>query len=174
MWVNSLLRRFGNAPIYNRPANVPSSVQSCALVFARRRQRRPSHPITSCPTRPRSVPDKEGISITPYTRRTLSTLFKSKILRRRHDTESVGVAHATPPALHANDSIALAKYTKLDSVHDTPLQTAVDILLPWRVIEVRLGLGEVEGVDTAVQVRVLYPLACWPLCAIVSWLYLPS
>jgi hypothetical protein len=69
------------------------------------------------------------------------------------------VAHSAPPALHADNRVALAQDTELDGVHDTPLKTAVDILLPGRLLEVRLLLGEVEGVYTAVQVGVLSTLA---------------
>jgi len=64
------------------------------------------------------------------------------------------VAETTPPALDANDSIALLEHTKLESVADTPLETLVDILLPGNLLEVGLLLVVVEGVDTAVQVRV--------------------
>ena len=65
------------------------------------------------------------------------------------------MAHAAPPALHANDGLALAQNTKLNGVHDTPCEAAVDILLPGVGLEVGLLLGEQEGVDTTVQVRVL-------------------
>jgi len=65
------------------------------------------------------------------------------------------VAHATPPALHTDDCLVLREDTKLDRVLDTPLETTVDILLPWNVLEVGLVFGEVEGVDTTVQVRIL-------------------
>jgi hypothetical protein len=68
------------------------------------------------------------------------------------------MAHSSSPALHANDWITLAENTELDCVHDSPLQTAVNILLPWLCLEVGLRLGEVEWVNAAVQVRVLLKL----------------
>jgi hypothetical protein len=79
-------------------------------------------------------------------------LIESKVLGSRHNAQSVGVAHTSTPALDTDDSVTLAEHTKLDSVHDTPLETAVDILLPWFALEVGLVLGEIEGVDTTVQV----------------------
>lgn len=74
---------------------------------------------------------------------------------RGHNAERVGVAHAAPPALHADDGLTLAQNTKLNGVHDTPCETAVDVLLPWGLLEVGLLLGEEEGVDATVQVGVL-------------------
>lgn len=68
------------------------------------------------------------------------------------------MAHSSSPALHANDRVTLVKNAKLDGIHDTPLEAAVDIFLPWRALEVGLGLGEVEGVNTTVQMRVLQTL----------------
>jgi hypothetical protein len=65
------------------------------------------------------------------------------------------VAHSSPPALYTDNGVTLAQNTELDSVHDAPLQAAVDILLPWAGLEVGLLLGEVEGVYTTVQVGVL-------------------
>lgn len=85
----------------------------------------------------------------------LSLLVQTKILLRGHNAERVGVAHAAPPALHADNGVALAQNTELDSVHDTPCKTAVDILLPWGLLEIGLLLGEEEGVDATVQVGVL-------------------
>jgi hypothetical protein len=64
------------------------------------------------------------------------------------------VAETTPPALDANDGVTLLEHTKLEGVADTPLETLVDILLPGDLLEVGLLLVVVEGVDTAVQVRV--------------------
>ena len=69
------------------------------------------------------------------------------------------MAHSSSPALHTDDRITLAKNTELDGVHDAPLQTAVNVLLPWLSLEVWLLLGEVEWVDAAVQVGVLLRLA---------------
>jgi hypothetical protein len=83
-----------------------------------------------------------------------SLLVQAKIFLRRYNAEGVGVAHSTSPALHADDGSTLLEDTELDRVHDAPLQAAVNILLPWRSLEVRLFLWEVEGVYTTVQVRV--------------------
>ena len=69
------------------------------------------------------------------------------------------MAHTSPPALDTDNGVALAQNAELDSVHDAPLETTVDILLPWALLEVGLLLGEEEGVDTAVQVRILRKLA---------------
>lgn len=63
--------------------------------------------------------------------------------------------HATAPALNADDGVAAVQYTELDSVHDTPLEAAVDILLPGLGLEVGLLLVEQEGVHATVQVRIL-------------------
>jgi len=65
------------------------------------------------------------------------------------------VAHATPPALYTDNGLVLWQDTKLDRVLDTPLETTVDILLPRDGLEVGLVFGEVEGVDTTVEVRIL-------------------
>jgi hypothetical protein len=80
--------------------------------------------------------------------------LQAKVELRRHDAESVGVAETTPPALDADDGVALLEHTKLESVADTPLEALVDILLPGNLLEVGLLLVVVEGVDAAVQVRV--------------------
>lgn len=85
----------------------------------------------------------------------LSLLVQTKVLRRWDNAEGVGVAHTSPPALYTDNGVALAQNAELDSVHDAPLEAAVDILLPRARLEVGLLLGEVEGVHTAVQVRVL-------------------
>jgi hypothetical protein len=69
------------------------------------------------------------------------------------------VTHASSPALYTDDRGSLLQHAKLDGVHDTPLQTTVNILLPRLRIEVGLLLGEVEGVYAAVQMRVLDMLA---------------
>lgn len=69
------------------------------------------------------------------------------------------MAHTAAPALNADDVVALVYDAELETVRDTPLETTVDILLPDLDIEVGLVLGEEEGPDTSVQVRVLHPLA---------------
>lgn len=81
-------------------------------------------------------------------------LLKTQVILGRDHTDSVGVTHATTPALNTNDAVALVDNSEFDTVVDTPLKTAVDIFLPDLDVEIRLGLGEIEGVDAPVQVRV--------------------
>jgi len=85
----------------------------------------------------------------------LRVLVQAQILLSRNNTEGVGVAHTTPPALYADHGSTLGENTELDRIHDTPLEAAVDVLLPGGLVEVGLVFGEVEGIDTAVQMRVL-------------------
>lgn len=65
------------------------------------------------------------------------------------------MAHSSSPALDTDHRVALVKDTKLDGIHDSPLQTAVNVFLPWSGVEVWLLFGEIEGVYAAIQVRVL-------------------
>jgi hypothetical protein len=69
------------------------------------------------------------------------------------------VAHTAAPSLDTDDGVALVHDAELETVVDGPLETAVNILLPDLDVEVGLGLGEVEGPDTAVQVGVLEDLS---------------
>lgn len=64
------------------------------------------------------------------------------------------MAHTATPSLHTDDALALLEDSQADGVVDTPLETVVDILLPWGGVEVGLLLVVVEWVDAAVQVRV--------------------
>ena len=66
------------------------------------------------------------------------------------------MAHSSSPALYTNNGVTLAENTKLDGIHDAPLQAAVNILLPWLRVEVWLLLREVEWVDAAVEMGVLH------------------
>ena len=84
-----------------------------------------------------------------------SILVKAQVLLSRHDAKGVGVTHTTSPSLYTNYSVTLGQDTKLDGTHDTPLETTVDILLPWAGLEVGLLLREVEWPDATVKVRVL-------------------
>ncbi len=68
------------------------------------------------------------------------------------------MSHSASPSLDTDDGVALVEDTELDRIHDAPLQTAVDIFLPRGAVEIRLGFGEVERIDTAVQVGVLSAL----------------
>lgn len=70
------------------------------------------------------------------------------------DPQGVGVTHAALPALDDNKGVALGHNLELQRLGHTPLDAAVDVLLPVDLGEVRLLLVEVEGVDAAVQVTV--------------------
>lgn len=82
-------------------------------------------------------------------------LRQAEVLLSRDHTDGVGVALATAPALDTDDVVALVDDAELETVVDTPLETAVNILLPDLDVEVGLLLGEEEGPDTTVQVGVL-------------------
>ena len=70
------------------------------------------------------------------------------------DTQSVGVAHAALPALDDNNGLTLGQDTQLHGLCHTPLDAAIDILLPVDLAKVGLGLGEQEGINAPVQVSV--------------------
>ncbi len=65
------------------------------------------------------------------------------------------MAHAAAPTLDADNDVALAQDAELDGLVDAPLQPMVHVLLPVRVLIVRLLLWEQEGIDASVQMRVL-------------------
>lgn len=65
------------------------------------------------------------------------------------------MAHPAAPALNTDNVVALVDDPELETVGDAPLETAVHILLPDFDIEVGLPLGEEEGPDAAVKVRIL-------------------
>jgi hypothetical protein len=65
------------------------------------------------------------------------------------------MTHTATPALHTHDGIASVQDTKFHGIGDTPCETAVDVLLPWHLVEVWLLLWEPEWVDAAVEMRVL-------------------
>ena len=96
-----------------------------------------------------------GISLHKAGTLHLSLLVEAQVLGSGNNAEGVGVTHTTSPALNADNSLAFAENAKLDCVHDAPLETAVNILLPRGRLEVRLLLGEVEGVHATVQVGIL-------------------
>jgi len=66
------------------------------------------------------------------------------------------VTHASSPSLYTDYRLALTENAEVDGVLDTPLDTLVNIFLPWVLLEVGLLLGEVEGVDATVEVRILH------------------
>ena len=65
------------------------------------------------------------------------------------------MALASAPTLDTDNVVSLVDDTELDTVGDSPLETAVNILLPDLDVEVGLVLGEEEGPDTTVEVRIL-------------------
>lgn len=79
---------------------------------------------------------------------------KAKVVLGRHDAEGVGVTHTTSPSLHADDGVTLGQDAELDGIANTPLETLVDILLPWGGPEVGLLLVVVEWPHTTVKVGV--------------------
>ena len=85
----------------------------------------------------------------------LHLLSQAEVLLSRDHTDGVGVAHTAAPSLDTDDVVTLVDDAELEGVVDTPLETAVNILLPDLDVEVGLLLGEEEGPDTTVQVRVL-------------------
>lgn len=58
------------------------------------------------------------------------------------DSEGVGVTHAALPALDNDNGVTGGEDVELESVVDSPLDSAIDILLPVNLGEVGLGLGE--------------------------------
>jgi predicted TIM-barrel enzyme len=82
-------------------------------------------------------------------------LLEAQVLARRHYTQCVGVSLATTPSLDADDCIATVENLELHGIDDAPLQAAIDVFLPWDLAEVGLGFVEEDGVDAAVQMRVL-------------------
>ena len=65
------------------------------------------------------------------------------------------MALTSTPSLNTDDGVTLREDSQLDTLADAPFQTSIDVLLPVLLVEVWLFLGEEEGVDTTVQVRVL-------------------
>ena len=57
--------------------------------------------------------------------------------------------------MNTDDGVAPVENAELDGVADTPFQTLVDVFLPRCILIIRLGLGEEEWPDTAVEVRIL-------------------
>jgi hypothetical protein len=88
-----------------------------------------------------------------------SLLIQPEVFGRWDNAERVGVAHSSSPALDTDHRVALVKDTKLNGIHDSPLQTAVNIFLPWGGVEVRLLLGEIERIYATIQMGILPELA---------------
>lgn len=80
---------------------------------------------------------------------------ETQVVLRRDNTNGVGVAHASTPALHTDNVFAPVDDAELDTLLDTPLQTTVNVLLPDLDIEVGLRLREQEGIHSSVEVGIL-------------------
>lgn len=65
------------------------------------------------------------------------------------------MALASAPTLDTDNVVSLVDDTELDTVGDSPLEAAVNVLLPDLDVEVGLVLGEEEGPDATVKVRIL-------------------
>lgn len=66
----------------------------------------------------------------------------------------VCVTHTTLPSLNNDDSLTLGENVELECLSNTPLDAAINILLPVNLAEIWLLLGEVEWVDATVKVSV--------------------
>jgi hypothetical protein len=65
------------------------------------------------------------------------------------------MTHATSPSLHTNNSVTALQDSELHSIGDAPLETTIDILLPWDFIEVWFLLVKGEWVNATIQMGVL-------------------
>lgn len=65
------------------------------------------------------------------------------------------MAHATAPALDADDGVVVLQHLKAYGLLDAPLEPVVDVLLPVDLCEIGLVLGEVERIHAAVEMRIL-------------------
>jgi hypothetical protein len=79
---------------------------------------------------------------------------KTQVFLSRNNTNGVSVAHSTTPALNTDYAVTLVENTQPDSLANTPLETLVDIFLPIRAAEVRLGLWEFERIHATVEMSV--------------------
>lgn len=82
------------------------------------------------------------------------SIEKTQVLLRRDDTNGIGVALSTSPTLHCNDAVAFGQDSQFDRLGDTPFQASVNVLLPIHTVEVWLGLREVEGIHTPIEMGV--------------------
>lgn len=65
------------------------------------------------------------------------------------------MAHSASPTLDTDNRIALVEDAESDGVGDAPLEAAIDVFLPRRLVEIWLFFVEEERVDAAVEVGVL-------------------
>lgn len=80
---------------------------------------------------------------------------KTQVRLRRNNTNSIGVAHSSAPALDADNRVTGSNDLELETLVDAPLQTTIDVFLPDLDVEVWFLFGEIEWVDAAVEVGVL-------------------
>ena len=65
------------------------------------------------------------------------------------------MAPATSPPLHTYHGIASVEQPQFHSIHNAPLETRINILLPWYAFEVlRLRHGIKEGIHAAIEMAV--------------------
>jgi hypothetical protein len=65
------------------------------------------------------------------------------------------VTHTASPALHADNCVTAGEDTEFNGIHDAPLETPVDVFLPWCLVEVGFLLVEEEGIHTTIKMGVL-------------------
>lgn len=75
------------------------------------------------------------------------------------------MAFTAAPALNTNNQVALGEDPQFDGLRYAPLETLVHVLLPIRILEVRLRLREKERVDSTVKVRILIHVSAVPSTA---------
>ncbi len=61
---------------------------------------------------------------------------------------------AAPP-LHGNDLIPLIEYPEADGFSNTPLQARIHVLLPVRLVKIRLPSRVQEWINAAIEMRIL-------------------
>ena len=80
-----------------------------------------------------------------------SQFGKTQVFLCRDNTNSIGVSLSSAPALNTDDHVSFVQDAKINGLLDTPRESAVDIFLPIRFLEVWLVRSELEWVYTAVQ-----------------------
>ncbi len=59
------------------------------------------------------------------------------------------------PTLHGDDLIPLVEYPKADRFSNTPLQAKIHVLLPVRLVKVRLPSRVQEWINATIEMRIL-------------------
>ena len=65
------------------------------------------------------------------------------------------MSHTAAPALDTDDGIAFVQDTELHGIHEAPLESTVNILLPGSGVEIGFGLIKQERVDAAIEMGIL-------------------